>query len=233
MTPGTVQNKDAFLNKIAGQLGRDRKEQVTLPAWQHQPQWKVYENKTVEGLAHAFKENSEAKSVRVVETDKANLAASIQEVIHQFGGGPIVTTNDARFSELDLEAILNADDTHVWNAAIGQENIEIAKKANIGLFFSEVSLAESGTVVQFNDKDIARSVSLLPLVYVAIVPKSSIVPRMTQATHAIHQRVQAKKDIPTCINFISGPSNSADIEMDIVIGVHGPVEAVHVIVTDQ
>ncbi|PSL36369.1 YkgG family uncharacterized protein [Planomicrobium soli] len=97
----------------------------------------------------------------------------------------------------------------------------------------DIDLAESGTVVQYNDKDIARSVSLLPVTYVAVVPQSTIVPRMTHAAHRVHQDVEEGKTTATCINFISGPSNSADIEMDIVIGVHGPVEAVHIVVTDK
>lgn len=101
------------------------------------------------------------------------------------------------------------------------------------MIFSDISLAESGTIVQFNDKDIARSVSLLPRTYIAIVPKSTIVPRMTQATHEVHKQVIAGNDVSTCINFMSGPSNSADIEMDIVVGVHGPVKAVYMVVTDR
>src|SRR5699024_7120186 len=101
---------------------------------------------------------------------------------------------------------------------------------NVGVFFSDISLAESGTVVQFNDRNIARSVSLLPAVYIAIVPKASIVPRMTQAMYGIHKQAVDGEEIATCINFISGPSNSADIEMNIVEGVHGPVKAVYLVV---
>ena len=54
---------------------------------------------------------------------------------------------------------------------------------------------------------------------------------MTQATLELHNQVAA--DISTCINFISGPSNSVDIEMDIVVGVHGPIKAVYIVVTDR
>lgn len=233
MTEGTVQNKDLFLNKISDKLGRNRLEQVALPKWKFQPQWKIYQNDSAAELLATFRKNSEAKAVYVVETEKANLAETLWNVFAKYGGGPVVATRDSRFAAYDLVSLLEDAEAHTWDAALGTENISITKKANIGLFFSDIALAESGTIVQFNDKDIARSVSLLPITYVALVPKSSIVPRMTQATQKIGKLVQEKQDIATCINFISGPSNSADIEMDIVIGVHGPVEAVHIVITDE
>ncbi|MBE3102859.1 MAG: lactate utilization protein C [Bacilli bacterium] len=232
MAEGTVLNKDSFLNKIADKLGRNREEDVSLPKWKYEPQWKVYKENSPDDLLAIFRESSITKGVYVVETKKENLPETIQEVFKKYGGGPIVTTKDPRFAEYGLVSMFDNNETHTWEASLGKENIEITKKANIGVFFSDISLAESGTIVQFNDKDIARSVSLLPTTYVAIVPKSTIVPRMTQATHAVHKQVQDGKAIATCINFISGPSNSADIEMDIVIGVHGPVEAVHIVVVD-
>ncbi|PSL36279.1 L-lactate dehydrogenase complex protein LldG [Planomicrobium soli] len=232
MGEGTVQNKDVFLNRIAEKLGRQQRGPVARPTWRHQPQWDVFKNHASEELMIAFRKSSMAKSTFVMETDLAHLDETINNAVDKYGGGLIVTTKDQRFAEYGIETLLAGFETHIWDAALGKRNIEIAKQANIGLFFSDMGLAESGTVVQFNDKDIARSVSLLPVTYIAIVPKSTIVPRMTQATHGVHQAVKAGKDISTCINFISGPSNSADIEMDIVIGVHGPVEAVHIVVTD-
>jgi|SRR5690625_1166583 len=233
MEKGTVHNKESFLSTIADKLGRDRRTDVTLPEWKHQPQWKVYQEATSYELAAIFRKNSEEKDAFVVETDQSMLSETLQRVMKEYGGGPIVTTKDARFAAYGLTSALDNNDTHIWETTVGEINIEKAKGANIGVIFSDMTLAESGTVVQFNDKDIARSVCLLPMTYIAIVPKSSIVPRMTQATHKIHKQVAAGEDIATNINFMSGPSNSADIEMDIVVGVHGPVKAVYIVVSDR
>ncbi|WP_203333674.1 LutC/YkgG family protein [Planococcus beigongshangi] len=233
MAVGTIHNKDAFINKISSKLGRDRNESVILPKWEHRPQFEVLKGASSDELAAAFKNNSLEKSTYVVETDAKNLASALEKVIEKYGGGQLVASNDQRFTEYGLDELLKQTKAHVWNPVLGEENIAVTKKANIGMFFSDAALAESGTVVQFNDKDIARSISLLPMAYVSIIPKSTIVPRMTQVAQAIHKSVEEGNNLATCINFISGPSNSADIEMNIVIGVHGPVEAVHVIVNDM
>lgn len=232
MSKGTIHNRNKFLNHIADRLGRERKTDVQLPDWEYQPQWDVHQDRMEDELYSLFKENSEEKGTYVVETTKDELAETVEDIMERYGGGTMVATKDNRFDDYGLTDVLTKNDVHVWEPASGNLNIEVAKQANIGFLFSDVSLSESGTITQFNDRDIARSVSLLPVAYAAIVPKSSIVPRMTQATEQIHKQVEDGQNISPYINFITGPSNSADIEMNIVVGVHGPVKAAHIVVLD-
>jgi L-lactate dehydrogenase complex protein LldG len=56
---------------------------------------------------------------------------------------------------------------------------------------------------------------------------------MTQATKRIHELNSQGQDIASCVSFISGPSNSADIEMNLIVGVHGPVKATYIVVDDS
>ncbi|WP_188632916.1 LutC/YkgG family protein [Lentibacillus kapialis] len=232
MHKGTIHNRDKFLGNIADKLGRERKTNVSRPDWEHQPQWAVYQDHTRDELCALFHKNSEEKGTHVLETTMDQLEQTIVYVMETYGGAPMVATDDERFKAFGLNAVMATNDVHIWDAGSGSASIEQAKQANIGFLFSDASLAESGTITQFNGRNIARSVSLLPTTYAAIVPKSTIVPRMTQATATIHKHVDDGEDISPYINFITGPSNSADIEMNMVVGVHGPVKAVHIVVLD-
>ncbi len=70
------------------------------------------------------------------------------------------------------------------------------------------------------------AVSLLPLVHIAVVDASTIVPTMLEAM----QELDAVEKLPSQVCFISGPSATADIELVRVEGVHGPMYVHYVIV---
>jgi L-lactate dehydrogenase complex protein LldG len=240
MTAGMIHNRDKFLKTIARSLGREQRTiGVTRPHWKHQPQWSVFKGYNQDDLVEAFKSQCSRIHTDVVETTADQLAATLKQIVRGFGGGPVVTWDDSRFSEYGLTHLLQEEwpkekvDVHVWNPDIGEKNIEFAEKANVGITFSDITLAESGTVVLFTNSGKGRTVNFLPQTYIAIIPKSTIVPRMTQAAASIHEQIENGKMIPSCINFITGPSNSADIEMNLVVGVHGPVKATYIIVTDR
>ncbi|MTT33091.1 lactate utilization protein C [Terrilactibacillus sp. BCM23-1] len=231
--PGTVENQDTFLNKIATKLGRERNQHVKKPEWNFQPQWDVYQSRSQDELLDVLKKSCQPLHTKVYETNLSKLPDTLQSVIQDYDGGPIIACKDDRFDEYGLSKVLNKLNVFTWDLTEGQSNIEKAQSANIGLVFSDITLAESGTAMLMNDAEKARSVSLLPVTSIVIIPKSSIVPRLSQATRKINEFVKEGKLIPNYINFISGPSNSADIEMNLVVGVHGPIKVAFIIVNDK
>jgi L-lactate dehydrogenase complex protein LldG len=66
--------------------------------------------------------------------------------------------------------------------------------------------------------------SLLPEIHIAVLNKSDILPSLPDAMHLVKDKRAAV--------FITGPSRTADIEMTLTIGVHGPKE-IHVFVDDS
>jgi len=230
---GAVVNRDAFLNRIADKLGRERKTTVQKPDWTFQPQWEVFADHSKDELLEVFKKSAEAAHSRVYETTFGELAVTLANTIKEYGGGPIIAGADPRFAEYGLQEVLASNEVSIWEPRDGRTNIDLAAESRIGLSISDMTLAESGTAVFFNDKNKARSINLLPITSVIIVPKSSLVPRLTQAAQEIGNRVRSGAQIESYINMVSGPSNSADIEMNLVVGVHGPVKVVYLVVSDR
>ncbi|MBM7648596.1 L-lactate dehydrogenase complex protein LldG [Bacillus ectoiniformans] len=235
---GTIHNRDSFLSNISKSLGREKKASVERPKWKFQPQHEVLKGASQDELMQVLKDQCRLIHTEYIETTREELANTLASTVNLYGGGPLSLWNDPRFEEYGLSELVHSTwpsenkEINIWDPAIGEKNIELAEKANIGITFTDMTLAESGTVVLLSSKDKGRSVSLLPQQYIAIIPKSTLVPRMTQAAQAISKKVQNGELIPSCINFITGPSNSADIEMNLVVGVHGPVKAAYIVISD-
>jgi L-lactate dehydrogenase complex protein LldG len=68
-------------------------------------------------------------------------------------------------------------------------------------------------------------VSLLPETHIAIVAADRVVAYMEQAWELARAELGR---LPRAVNFISGPSRTADIEQTVTLGAHGPYR-VHVI----
>ncbi|AMA72990.1 lactate utilization protein C [Aneurinibacillus thermoaerophilus] len=236
----TIRNREAFLNQIAVRLGRERRtDGVVRPDRTHGPQLRKYKDRSMEELVDVLKEQCLRIHTDLKLATSATLPRVMEETIAFYRAKSIIRWEDQRFAEYGLDVCFDrqkADknlDVYVWNPERGEENIRAAEKADIGITFSDMTLAESGTVVLFDSGEKGRVVSLLPKYYIAVIPKSTIVPRMTQATRRIHEMAQEKGTFPSCINFISGPSNSADIEMNLIVGVHGPIKATYIVVENR
>ncbi|MFJ6210848.1 lactate utilization protein C [Lysinibacillus sp. NPDC092081] len=236
---GTIENRDGFLSKIAKQLGRAPKTELARPTWQYHPQDRVLKDATKDALVEVLVEQCKNIHTDIVITNTANLPTDLQKVVENYGGQSVITWKDERFQSYGLSSLKTEQwpkeniQLYEWDSEQPEGNIRQAEKANIGITISEITLAESGTAVLFSDKDKGRSVSFLPEKSIILIPKSTIVPRMTQAARWISEKVRNGEQIASCINFITGPSNSADIEMILIVGVHGPIKATYIVIEDQ
>lgn len=98
-----------------------------------------------------------------------------------------------------------------------------------GLTTADTAIAETGSIGIFTENETDLLISALPKIHVVLIGSNQIV-------HSIHDTVQhirhsvseGKRGV---FSFISGPSRTADIELQLILGVHGPHE-VHVVVLD-
>ncbi len=103
-------------------------------------------------------------------------------------------------------------------------------QAEIGLTGVDYAIAESGSLVLLSGPGKGRLVSCLPIVHFAILRPGLLVSSLDEVgvfLEATHQ-LSPPGNSPSGITFITGPSRTADIELSLTRGVHGPRE-VHVI----
>jgi len=81
----------------------------------------------------------------------------------------------------------------------------------------DYAVAETGTLVIRHRPEHGRLLSLVPFVHVAVVQ-----PRQFVADLIDLFEILARDGVGSGVTMISGPSKTADIEMNVVTGVHGP-----------
>jgi L-lactate dehydrogenase complex protein LldG len=96
----------------------------------------------------------------------------------------------------------------------------------VGVSGAFAAIAETGTLVFASAPDTPSTVSLLPETHVAVVSARRMVAHMEDAWALARAEL---RQLPRAINFVSGPSRTADIDQTIVLGAHGPYR-VHIIV---
>ena len=94
-----------------------------------------------------------------------------------------------------------------------------------GVTTAQWGIADTGTLVLESARERSRLLSLVPPIHVAVLSMRCIceslgdaLARLSVASHAI--------------TFITGPSRTSDIELTLVVGVHGP-QTVHVLLMEE
>ena len=96
--------------------------------------------------------------------------------------------------------------------------------ADVGITGVDYLIAETGSVVLLAKPGEPRSFSLLPPVHIAVAERRQILPDLFDL-------FAGRKEMPSGLVLITGPSKTGDIELKLVTGVHGPGE-IHVVVVD-
>jgi len=108
---------------------------------------------------------------------------------------------------------------------------EALKAAEIGVTSADLGVAETGTLIIATADELDRLVTALPLVHVAILPRSRLVFALDDAQKQISQLLM-NNSAAFSISLISASSRTADVGGISILGAHGPKE-LHVLLLDQ
>ena len=113
-----------------------------------------------------------------------------------------------------------------WIAAgLGMEDRPATGEDLVGVTGAFCAVADTGTLLLLSGADTPAATSLLPETHIAVLPLARIVPFMEDAWRLLREE---HGRLPRAVNFVSGPSRTADIEQTVTLGAHGPYR-VHII----
>lgn len=101
----------------------------------------------------------------------------------------------------------------------------------IGLTHAAAAVAETGTLVMASGPDNPVTINFVPETHIVVVEQRDLVPVYEDAWDKIRVRF-GPNAMPRTVNFISGPSRTADVGGQLVMGAHGPRRMCVVVVRD-
>jgi len=106
--------------------------------------------------------------------------------------------------------------------------------ATVGISGANMAIAETGTIVLVTNEGNADLTTTLPPVHIALFGIDKLVATLDDAVAVLRMlpRSGTGQVITSYVNWITGPSRSADIEQSLTIGVHGPRE-LHCVILDN
>ena len=227
-----IEGKEKFIKHVTNCLGRDTIPDNPTPlVIPHAVHLDYLKDSGIDALKKTFIRNAETSGTAVYQCELSNLNESIVRAVAAFGNGPVIMADHGFFSEHNTFAALknHFDQVKIWDQALSrEENIANAEQASVGIAKAELALAESGTVMLFSHLGSGRSVSLLPTYTVTVIRTQDLRPRLTQAMSFL--RAHVYPGLPASVNFVSGASSTADIELIRVQGVHGPMAISYIVV---
>jgi L-lactate dehydrogenase complex protein LldG len=91
------------------------------------------------------------------------------------------------------------------------------------------AVAETGTLVLISGKESPTTLNFLTEIHIVVVQQKNIV----ASYEDVWDKVRELSQLPRCINLITGPSRTGDIEQKILVGAHGPRELVIFLVLEM
>jgi L-lactate dehydrogenase complex protein LldG len=97
--------------------------------------------------------------------------------------------------------------------------------AEVGVTGCQGAIAETGSLALISAPGCSRAASLLPPLHVALVDPASLYFSMGDFFAARAADIASASNL----TFVTGPSRTADIELSLTIGVHGPARVVVIV----
>jgi L-lactate dehydrogenase complex protein LldF len=171
----------------------------------------------------------EGLGMEVVETDLGERMVQLTHThpSHLIAPAIHLTKEDAA-AVFGTEPTVEAIQLHA-RRSLRQKFIDAA----VGISGANMAIAETGTIVLVTNEGNADLTTTLPPVHIALFGIDKLVATLDDAVAVLRMlpRSGTGQVMSSYVNWITGPSRSADIEQSLTIGVHGPRE-MHCVIID-
>lgn len=167
------------------------------------------------GLAELFQKRATDMKMLVEPVRIDELLAKLAEFLRSQKSMKVMLSATSLLSQLDAVKYLNENGfaAKSWRDMTADE----AYDYDAGVTEVDYAVAETGTLAIRHRPEHGRLLSLVPFVHVAVVQPKDLVADLIDLFETL-----AKDGTGSGVTMISGPSKTADIEMNTVTGVHGP-----------
>ena len=226
-----MSGRDQILGKLRSKLGRASTTVSENAALNHMQAHQ-------KNLIPARGDLPKAQRVALFKQEAEKVNATVSELSH-FGDVPNAVADYLRQHQLPaaskiaphpgLKNLRWAEDTSI-EVLDGRANGDDPVSVSVALG----GVAETGTIVMASGPDTPTSLNFLPLDHIVVVSADDIAGNY----EALWERLRAQADaagrpgtLPRTVNWITGPSRTADIEQTLLLGAHGP-QRLHILIVD-
>ena len=167
------------------------------------------------GLAELFVKRAGAMKMIATPISVDDVLPAMAAFLRERQSARVMLSDTALLTRLGVCEYLKSQgfDARRWSEITPDEAYDF----DAGVTDVDYAVAETGSLVIRHRPEHGRLISLVPFVHVAVVEPKNFLPDLID----LFQRLTTE-GIGGGVTMISGPSKTADIEMNVVTGVHGP-----------
>ncbi|MGB7334947.1 MAG: lactate utilization protein [Salaquimonas sp.] len=220
-------SRDYILNKIKSQINSDfsdenRRAAVAKRIADHDTGVLPAMPKTKIKQVNRFIEKVKASQATVEQVSRKNLATAIAEYLRGYN-----LPNEIRMGSDERLNVIRTGGTKSLVIKDGKSDGQDL----VGVSHAEGGITETGTLALFSGKENPTTLNFLPENHIVVLSEKDVSNHYEDVWAVIRKRYGAG-NMPRSMNFITGPSRSADIEQTLLLGAHGPIR-LHVLLTRE
>ena len=175
----------------------------------------------------------ELAHAEVVAVNAGNWVKKLAEILHAKGLSELLVSPGTDHGQQAMSGLSSAGITcKGYEQAIEAWKDEMFQQTPASLTTARAAIAETGTLVVWPDADEPRLMSLVPPVHIVLLDAGKIYNTFYEAMQTEGWADTQTHGLPTNALLISGPSKTADIQVTLAYGAHGPKELVVLLMGD-